>query len=111
MPFYSLKMASVSFAEVKSLLIRTSYILITISGDDERVRIFNTDSLTCEKMVNCEKWGQVTALTWVHVDHPIDEKSTSLCIGSARGFVTLWTLFKDIDDKVRRSSFSGSSDF
>lgn len=111
MPFFSLKMASVSFAEVKSLLIPTSYTLISISGDDERLRIFNTDSLKCEKTVHCEKWGQVTALTWVHVDHPIDEKSTSLCVGSARGLVTLWTLFNDIDDKVRRSLFSSSSEF
>jgi len=111
MPFFSLKMASVSFAEVKSLLVRPSYTLIPIPGDDERVQIFNMDSLKCEKTVHSEKWGQVTALTWVHVDHPIDEKSTSLCVGSARGFVTMWSLFKDNDDKVLRSLVSASSDF
>ena len=111
MPFFSLKMASISFVEVKLLLVPPSYILITIPGDDERVQIFNMDGLKCEKTVHSEKWGQVTALSWVHVDHPIDEKSTSLCVGSARGFVTMWSLFKDNDDKVRRSLVSASSDF
>jgi hypothetical protein len=108
MSFYSLKMASVSFAEVKwPLVLSTPYTLISVSGDDERVRIFNTDSLKCEKTVHSDKWGQVTALSWVHVDYPIDEKSTLLCVGSARGFVTMCPLFQD--DKVRLSLFSASS--
>ena len=71
------------------------------SGDDERVRVYDTDSLQCEKTVHSDKWGQVMALSWVYVDYPVDQRSTSLCVGSGRGFVTMCPLFKD--DKVCQS--------
>jgi len=100
MSFYFLKMASVSCAEVKSPLVLPLYTPIIIPDDDERVRIFNTDSLELEKTLQSDKWGQVSALSWVHVDFPVDEKSTSLCIGSARGFVTMCPLFK-VDEVCR----------
>jgi hypothetical protein len=101
MSYYSLRMGSASFVVVSAGSPSPAYKLMRIPGDDERVRIYDTDTLKCEKTVHSDKWGQVTALSWIYVDHPVEEKSISLCVGSGRGFVTMCPLFKD--DKVCRS--------
>ncbi|KAF8963378.1 WD40-repeat-containing domain protein [Flammula alnicola] len=61
-------------------------------GDDEKVRIWNTETLDCSQVLENEKWGQITALIWVIRDSPTMESTVSLCVGSARGTVTLYPM-------------------
>lgn len=64
-------------------------------GDDEHVRVFNTNTFECERSLHDEEWGQVTALCWIHLDTPIDAKATLLCVGSGRGIVSLFPVCKE----------------
>ncbi|KAF8057798.1 WD40-repeat-containing domain protein [Lyophyllum atratum] len=63
-------------------------------GDDGSVRVYNTDTFVCEQILHSPKWGQVTALNWLTVEPPVDEKATSVCVGTGRGRVTLCPMSK-----------------
>lgn len=59
------------------------------TADDEKVRVWDTEDLKCERTLHSDKWGQVTTLGWIHVDTPIDDKCTVLFVGGGRGYVSL----------------------
>ena len=68
--------------------------LLFIAGDDECVCVWNMDDFKCEQVLHSNQWGQVTVLCWVFVEPPLGEKSTSICIGTGRGFVSLCLISK-----------------
>ena len=45
--------------------------------------IWNTTTYKTEGVLtNNGKWGQITYLTWLHIDKPIDNKSVALAVGT-----------------------------
>lgn len=71
-------------------------------GDDEVVRVWNTDTFECQQTLTNDNWGQVTGLIWIYHTLPSKEIVTSLSVGSARGYATLYPL-DDRGTKVRTS--------
>ena len=63
--------------------------LIRRLGDDERVRVWNTTTFRTEITLSRKSWAQITCLTWIYVDSPVDDKCTILAVGTGRGTVTL----------------------
>ena len=71
----------------RSTVFRFSYYLL---GDDAKVKIWNTTTCKLEGVLaNSGKWGQITCLTWLYIDKPIDNKSVALAVGTGRGNITL----------------------
>lgn len=66
-----------------------------IAGDDECVRVWNTDDYICQQVLHKPKWGQVTTLTWLMSKSVINDVNTSICVGTGRGSIGIFPLSKD----------------
>ncbi|KJA13231.1 hypothetical protein HYPSUDRAFT_209716 [Hypholoma sublateritium FD-334 SS-4] len=75
---------------INSLLFSVNGSLLLAGGDDAKVKIWNTTTCKLEGVLaNSGKWGQITCLTWLYIDKPIDNKSVALAVGTGRGNITL----------------------
>ena len=63
-------------------------------GDDECVRIWNTESFKTEIVLSQRRWAQITCLAWIFVDVPVDNKYTILAVGTGRGTISLCPMTK-----------------
>ena len=63
-------------------------------GDDERVRIWNTETYKAEIVLSQRRWAQITCLSWIFVDVPVDNKCTILAVGTGRGTISLFPMTK-----------------
>ncbi|KAF8059013.1 WD40-repeat-containing domain protein [Lyophyllum atratum] len=68
--------------------------LLLSAGDDGSVRIYNTTTFTCDQVLRSTNWGQVTALSWLVVEPPVDEEAVAVCVGTGRGVITLCPMSK-----------------
>ena len=76
-----------------------------VPGNDECVRVWDTEDFTCQQILKGSNWGQVTALTWIDVEQPVSERDTSICVGTRRGSVCVCPMSKE--RKVRPYKVSG----
>lgn len=61
-------------------------------GDDEKVRIWNVETFHCEQTLEDSRWGQVTSLAWLYQELPNHDTMTALCVGNARGSLSIYTM-------------------
>lgn len=66
-----------------------------MSGDDECVRVWDTEDFQCQQILRGSNWGQVTALTWIDIELPVIAQNTSICIGTGRGSVCICPMSKE----------------
>lgn len=71
-------------------------------GDDEKVRVWDMSNFECVQVLEHEKWGQITTITYAHQENSGRETSI-LLIGTGRGNVSLIPL-ESRDNKVRGDS-------
>ncbi|KAF8074880.1 WD40-repeat-containing domain protein [Lyophyllum atratum] len=64
-------------------------------GDDGCVTVWNTETLQREQVLHDPQWGQVTALTFLHFKPPVDEEGFSLCVGTGRGYLSIYPKSKN----------------
>ncbi|KAF9472479.1 WD40 repeat-like protein [Pholiota conissans] len=74
---------------VNALLFSEDKSILVSGGDDESIHVWNTTTYKHEFSFHNDQWGQVTALAWVFIDAPIDDKCTILAVGCGRGCVCL----------------------
>lgn len=82
---------------VPSLLVVVSHALQTHgytfkapAGDDERVRIWDIETLVCLQVIRdpAQKWGQITCVNWLSGGKERD--GNALCLGTGRGFIVVF---------------------
>jgi WD40 repeat protein len=73
----------------------------TIVGDDECVRVWNIEDLKCEQVLYNPKWGQITTLTWISSEEPVDQRTNSVCVGTGRGSIGLFPMSNESTVRLR----------
>ncbi|KAG6905967.1 hypothetical protein DXG01_016610 [Tephrocybe rancida] len=74
------------------------------AGHDGSVRIWNCTTFQCEQLLQNEHWGVITSLAYLNVEPPVERLADALCIGSARGTLTLCPKALDSQWFVKKDS-------